>query len=1640
MDSLIITRRMLPLHSDPGGPDITFVAEFRTDEIRNDDTTRRSHILKTDKYGFVPTGKATIAMADSNKRYMAIDSLGVTLWYHGTTTGIAVRSAELVTPQTRLATSGYWDAGWSQALKTVVDSFKTIQDIVYDSTGRHLKVLGFYLPDEYDVIHLLGMRYRLEFLDRRATSETGYQGARTYSDNFRSTFGLHRLHAFPSRFLWTAGIDVRSRQTAVPYARSIAHEYHDDTLSPPLATLGYKIGYARGTAVAPYRNYETDITTNYYVDSVYENTGLPLLASPHDYTTTAAYESYLHSDQAGVGTAAMVESSLYTLFKQTGNWFFSKRRNWWSNFFYHYDLYFRLTDSNAAAPYAEFVKYAPFTGAEVRLAHGLALSFGCRGFIYDKWRHGYQSPPSATLLTTQQRQILNDKVIYPSVEDTVRFYTHSPAAAVYFPGYITEDSTAVAMDSDSDVSAEALFTSDHLGGDYLTPGDSLGIDRWVNLSAIASSLGISRFMPGTDSLHVYVGRRSVRDESRWWHDLVTDTTTRFRRGTDRSNADIFMRTRPVGWYGKGYKTLVGGDSLRLRAWVDAKGDSVKTERWRRASASDSSLVLETEPAGERLYDIVLLDISQSDTAKDADTCVIAVTNRRTSPLLFNNALTDSVEFIASADFDTLTRGSHPELRYKQVGSRRITLPFNYTIDATQPYLLHVRELRPRADSLYTIDTVVSWNSDLAAFYRPGQTRFFKVSRLPATDTLDSGYLAYATQNKMVVYPVRHTSGSGYGDSVRYHMVYHRRDTDTNRPGPWTVYYQRSRPYHKDSLPRMAQLRWEQPLRLSKRTYASLFSNDNSAHTTRYSGIDPQQYEDAVPDGVDHERDCCCGFPSIVIREVAADTPKVFVVYACEDMWAPLGQRDDYFHIVENAFLDKDTLNAAALEVGGKSLAISGKGIGHDIPADTDPPITDYLADTLGSLAKYGTPVINASGDGRMYYAWSSVGSGIAAATKLASEDWFAAQTSLLTIPMPTITWYYSHDGTYDSLAVAGGAALYPSLNVYSNLAQNQTTASLVWEEGGAYNRHIRYTRLTPGGGGTIARTLPAFRELSYDTSSPPTVAVDPANAIAIVGGAAATEEPELPVVVRSLQKDTMSMFLLDSSGGPNGLYRYNHETVAWGEWLPSENRMRVRYNHYVDVAQGGQPNELFYWWANTTGSTGGMSVFHPVLTNGTVRLDSITWQGVVGDSLITYADSLHIVSGNLSDSALIVNYNVMNPISYGKLRTAKTSSYASYWTGQGQHSSLLGQQITVRRMPSVPAPFAITYHYDYLRADGAWPHLSMRQRENMPEGISSVRRILQYDAASAPSLLASAEQFYKEAASGDRITPVTSGGFEVGGSSLVLRAVFSDGRQLTFAPVYPSSLPEGFGGSADYARMMSAMRMPVRELLSEVFTVESTAAMKILTNGLLRSNVELTIEQVEASSITTSGDGQARYTTTTEPTSKTTITLATAEKSKPQKTKRSTCYLSKGNGKLYRLRLKYTGSSGIVFRHHTDLDPEAETFGKATEEAITYVDLQSMRSQREDTVATLTVFPNPTASSVSIIVAGEYLDAEQPSTATYTMVIADALGREVARQTVQPGQLVTTENLQAGTYMVRITATNPHGSTLLASGSFVVVQ
>jgi hypothetical protein len=49
------------------------------------------------------------------------------------------------------------------------------------------------------------MRYKLDLLDRRLTSETGFAGSRRTAGNERSEYGRQKFHGFPSKFLWTSG-------------------------------------------------------------------------------------------------------------------------------------------------------------------------------------------------------------------------------------------------------------------------------------------------------------------------------------------------------------------------------------------------------------------------------------------------------------------------------------------------------------------------------------------------------------------------------------------------------------------------------------------------------------------------------------------------------------------------------------------------------------------------------------------------------------------------------------------------------------------------------------------------------------------------------------------------------------------------------------------------------------------------------------------------------------------------------------------------------------------------------------------------------------------------------------------------------------------------------------------------------------------------------------------------------------------------------------------------------------------------------------------------------------------------------------------------------------------------------------------
>ncbi|CAN5475847.1 hypothetical protein BH10BAC6_BH10BAC6_17200 [soil metagenome] len=1594
VDSIVIRRSMLPLHSNANGPDITIVAEFRTDtifgiEIVDTDTTfhiRRPHILKSSAFDFPSRNADTLTLADTNMRYMAIDTLGVTVWYHGNSS-VAIRSISLVTPQTKHATSGYRDAHWASKMKDHVATMKSKLSAYHDSTGRTYKVLGFYMCDEFRIEHLLGMRYRLQLLDRRLTSEAGFGGPLFTGDNEHGEYGHQKLQGFPTKFPWMAGMSQPGFQDAAPYF-AFGHQGNPDTSNPmPTPSMGLKNGYIRDAVVSNPLLSEAMVKTN-FARSGYGTYGLPLDSA---YRTGVAYQEFINSDR---GPAAWFENIAFVMMYQTGDMFFAKRRDWWANFFYHMTPHYKV-DANGR-PYFEHTDKVPQTGEWVRLEHGSSLAMGCRGFMYDKWRYGYEKPPSTDsfdVLAFKGRQV------FPTSDTSITNHTLHRSDA-FLPGYICADSVAMAWDLDATVSVDSLIQSNHLGSDYLTDDDAYRIQSYNNLDTMSALMGIQRCMPGDSSQHVYVGRRSMLMESKWWHDLVTDTQSVFKNSIDKSNAYYFMRTRPVGWFGKGYKTLMNGDTSRLRSWVDAYKDSVHVYRWERTSPADTTLILREESSAQHLYDFFLMDTVEAGTT---DTfCILAVTNRRTLPWLYNTSLPDSIEFMASYDFDTLSRHSRPDLRYKQIGARRIEIPFQYHLGGSSPYLLNIRSMIPRADSVWALDTTVSPTAHLSIDLRPGETRFLRIKCIRAADSIASGYLAYSTQNKLIAYPIAKSDSSGYTDSIRYHMVFHAREPkDSTRLNVWTVYYARSKPYHRSTVPGVDGIAWEPAIALSKKTYLSIIPTDNATGTRYNNHADSAGYYANLSSPVTALNDCSCGFPSIVVREVQANVPKVFVVYSCEDMWENSTARNEFFHVVENAFLDNSYIDTNVVAINGRSLVICRKNINHDGGTDT-----------LKSLARFGTPVINASGDAKMYYAWSAYNVGIGAGIKTSTQPWFPAQAAITIVPTVTIM------SGADTLA--GGTAKYPSLNVYSNIAQQRTDATLVWQEG-ATHPHIRYTRLKPGAGSAIARSLPRFIEMSYDTSAPPSIPTDMVNNIAVVGAKESDALAELPVVVRSLQTDTMGMFIRDADGSPNTSFSYNHETVAWSEYITSQGRSRIRYNHFIDRTDT-TPSQLHYWWTNTTyGSTA--SLFHPVLTNGLMKIDSLTWQGIVDDTLVTYDDSLHIIRGDVSDSSLVVNYCVLTPAQYDTMRVQRDAGNATYWTGLVQFPSIATQQIFLRRTPRPPSSSGLILHYNFLTASGAWPHLAMRMRENSPVGIPPIRRVLQYTNDSPPHLFASAEGFYKAPTFETPRDPVMRAGFDQQNTNVTVRAVLDDGTTISFHRYADSNLSTGYSGSVELVRQHQAIMSRTDVLVSDEFTVADVNEIDIISGGPLRQDIHLAVEEC-SSQLPSAAQ----------------LELADVNEAAPENEVHQRYYLTNGEQRCYRLKLFNAGTDPAVYREDLDIDPPAVNFSRAATSPGRAVDLHSMRSVNLSNASTLRVYPNPSHDVVSVIVDGIQTSESFGKNEHLQLEVVDAIGTVCMVAHVQRGEIVELRSLPTGTYVVAIRNEVGATSALISRGLFSVLR
>ena len=587
----------------------------------------------------------------------------------------------------------------------------------------------------------------------------------------------------------------------------------------------------------------------------------------------------------------------------------------------------------------------------------------------------------------------------------------------------------------------SFIYNDSVGSDFFNPkGDYDNIlKRWIPLQNTTSAMEV-------DSNRVYLGRKSPRVELYKIHNWV------------KANDTTLMNLRLACWYGKGFKTWYNQDTARygndslIKKFIDypkiitRPPGRIRCYTWGNPinDACVDYYEQDTYEQGVRIdsgfYDITLLRNSL-DTTLTSDQFFVGCLNRRSDPLLlFQDTLQPNawLNFYPTAELDLLARfggksknGQFHDSTWwrsmydKRLGTREITIPFNYKPkDTTEYCLLRITDLGSgtsletdssawwfREPFKHRVDTVIGQNRSVIVKLLPGEGRILKVEVLhPGIAT---GLLAHSNQSKLVAFPVDSVS-----DTVRYHLTYYKLNPATNKN---VVYYRRSQPIKKDCP--NENILWEPEFSLSKIIYDI---NNN----LRY---DPN-----------------CDYPSIVVRKDGGIL-KAYIVYTCDDTtWSHPGGSV----IVENQIkFINDSYSSLNIDTLGLTIA-------------------NYLGK---NRSVYGTPSINGSGGSTPgnYYAWSDSNfnfSKIITAWKPANALKFSSPANYDTVQRFNWPMYPSGQLYLSSYL------LHPSLNVYSDINRNEDNCSMVFQgticNGLCYSQ-IFYTRLKHTTAG-LKRYLPTL--------------------------------------------------------------------------------------------------------------------------------------------------------------------------------------------------------------------------------------------------------------------------------------------------------------------------------------------------------------------------------------------------------------------------------------------------------------------------------------------------------------------------------------------------------------------------------------
>lgn len=427
------------------------------------------------------------------------------------------------------------------------------------------------------------------------------------------------------------------------------------------------------------------------------------------------------------------------------------------------------------------------------------------------------------------------------------------------------------------VTGDARIDDDVLGGDYLAATDATNLQQHLPFGLAATAAALNNQRP--DPPGFYLGRKSVRQ-----------TIRQVQRGLHPHTA-VLNDLRLVGWLAHGYRRTMLGDSAAMAGWLrlDAASQVVRVP----AKRDTLTGAMHREDTDSAFFDLSLL--RAGDTAL-SQVAYVGVLNRRTDVRFDTTAATGGTFLTFEEVRDSLA--AHPAWQYAQHGARRVGIPFGYAHRTGEAVNLRVRELRaPDSTGLLQarapLDTVVGRDVCLEVDLLPGEGKIFRVEPVAATASAARGFLDHSNQRKLVAFPVVDTmlvhddtvDGRTYlrmvtGDTMYYHMVYHRRRVDTLVPntGVLSVFYRRSEPLvtPRDSAGGnrayafdASTIAWQPEILLSDRIVYR----------------PPGQAEDG-------EYDLSCGYPALVVR---CDTTewamlaKVYVVFGCE--WRQSNQPD-----------------------------------------------------------------------------------------------------------------------------------------------------------------------------------------------------------------------------------------------------------------------------------------------------------------------------------------------------------------------------------------------------------------------------------------------------------------------------------------------------------------------------------------------------------------------------------------------------------------------------------------------------------------------------------------------------------------------------------------------------------------------------